>query len=472
MPSAEICRRARVARDMRFDGRFVVAVVTTGVFCRPTCPARMPREENARYLPTPAAALEQGFRPCRRCRPHAAPSLPEWTLGCETVLRALRLIEDGFLADRGTGDLAAALGIGTRQLTRLFVKELGATPASFARSRRLLLARRLVEETTLRITDVATSAGYGSLRRFNEEFRRAFEAPPSALRAAANTRRTETGQGKQEGITLRLMLREPYRALWVFPFLKVRAIRGLESVSANVYRRRLASGVHTSVEHEGVEYEGNSGALRVAIPAEAIGETADVLGRVRRLFDLTADPAAVDDHLVKQPQLAALVKAAPGIRVPGVWDAFEGTVRAVLGQQVSVARATVLAERLCERFGDGAFPTATALASADVAAIGMPGSRGRAISEIARRVVAEGDGWLKNATTLRSAFAEIPGVGPWTTEYAAMRVSADADAFPDSDWGVWKVLGVKGKEARRWAEACRPWRAYATMHLWNSRSAP
>ena len=331
---------------------------------------------------------------------------------------------------------------------------------------------------------MATSAGYGSLRRFNEEFRRAFEVPPSALRSAANTRRTDTAnskqaQVKQEGITLRLVLREPYRAQWVFPFLKVRAIRCLESVSANVYRRRLASGAYTSVEHEGVDYEGvedkgNSRALRVAIPAEAIGETATVLARVRRLFDLTADPAAIDEHLVKQPQLAALVKAAPGIRVPGVWDAFEGVVRAVLGQQVSVARATVLAERLCERFGEGegTFPSAATLASADVAAIGMPGGRGRAISEIARRVVAEGDGWLRDATTLRSTFAEIRGVGPWTTEYAAMRVSADADAFPDSDWGVWKVLGVKGKEARRWAEACRPWRAYATMHLWNSRSAP
>ena len=455
---------------MRFDGRFVVAVVTTGVFCRPTCPARMPREENARYLPTPAAALEQGFRPCRRCRPHAAPSLPEWTLGCETVLRALRLIEDGFLADRATGDLAAALGIGTRQLTRLFAKELGATPAAFARSRRLLLARRLVEETALRITDVATSAGYGSLRRFNEEFRRAFEAPPSALRSAVNSRRTETGEGKQEGITLRLMLRQPYRTEWVFPFLKVRAIRGLEAVSANVYRRRLARGADASVEH----VKGPGEALRVSIPAEAIGETATVLARVYRLFDLTADPAAIDEHLVKQPQLAALVKAAPGIRVPGVWDAFEGAVRAVLGQQVSVARATILAERLCERFGEGegTFPSAATLASADVAAIGMPGSRGRAISEIAKRVVAEGDGWLKDATTLRSAFADIRGVGPWTTEYAAMRVSADADAFPDSDWGVWKVLGVKGKAARLWAEACRPWRAYATMHLWNSRKAP
>lgn len=461
MPSADICRRAHVARDMRFDGRFVVAVITTGVFCRPTCPARMPRQENARYLPTPAAAVAQGFRPCRRCRPHAAPPVPEWTLGCETVLRALRRIEAGFLGDRGTADLAAVLGIGTRQLTRLFVKELGTTPAAFARSRRLLLARRLLEETALKIADVAMSAGYGSLRRFNEEFRQAFEVPPSALRSR-DRRKTNAAKGQQEGIELRLAVREPYCTEWVFPFLAARAIRGLESVAGGVYRRRLAGGARIGVERV-------AGGLRVAIPGVAIGDAATVLGRVRRLFDLGADPAAIDSHLAQELQLGPLVEAVPGIRVPGVWNPFEGAVRAILGQQVSVARATLLAERLCERFGDGDFPSAAALAGADVAAIGMPGGRGRAISAIARRVLADGDGWLLDAATLRGAFAEIRGVGPWTTEYAAMRVSADADAFPDSDWGVWKVLGVKGKAARRLAEPWRPWRAYATMHLWSSR---
>ena len=465
MPSADICRRAHVARDGRFEGRFVVAVITTGVFCRPTCPARLPRQENARYLPTPAAAVAQGYRPCRRCRPHAAPPLPEWTLGCETVLRALRRIEAGFLAERGSADLAAVLGIGTRQLTRLFAKELGTTPAAFARSRRLLLARRLVEETALKMADVAMSAGYGSLRRFNTEFRQAFEASPSALRAGLAGRKAGKAKARQEGIALRLAVREPYRAAWVFPFLEARAIRGLESVSAGIYRRRLAGGEQIGAERV-------PGALRVAIPGAAIGDAAAVLERVRRLFDLGADPTAIDGHLVREPRLAPLVEAAPGIRVPGVWDAFEGAVRAVLGQQVSVARATVLAERLCERFGDGVFPSAATLARADVAAIGMPGGRGRAISEVARRVLADGDGWLRDAAKLRGAFAEIPGIGPWTTEYAAMRVGADADAFPDSDWGVWKVLGVKGKAARRWAEPCRPWRAYATMHLWNSREPP
>ena len=469
MPSADICRRAHVARDARFDGRFVVAVATTGVFCRPTCPARTPRQENACYFATPAAALAQGYRPCRRCRPHTAPALPAWTLGSDTVLRALRLIDDGYLVDRGSRDLAAAVGIGTRQLTRLFVKELGATPAALARTRRLLLAKRLLEETALNVIDVAMGAGYGSVRRFNDEFRRVFKSSPSALRRGRKVGgKADEGDAEKESsgdIVLRLALREPYRTEWVLPFLQARAIGCLESVSDGIYRRRLGNGAWVCAAPV-------AGALRVSIPAAAIGETADILARTRRLFDLAADPATIDGHLAAERQLAPLVRVAPGIRVPGVWDAFEGAVRAVLGQQVSVQRATELAQRLCERFGDGAFPAAETLARAEVAAIGMPGTRGAAVSEIARRVAETGDGWLKDASTLRQAFAEIRGIGPWTTEYAAMRVAGDADAFPDADWGIWKTLGVKGAAARRWAEVCRPWRAYATMHLWHSRSRP
>ena len=467
MPSADICRRAHVARDARFENRFVAAVLTTGIFCRPTCPARTPRLENVRYLATPAAALEQGYRPCRRCRPLSASTIPEWTLGCETVLRALRLIDEGYLIDRNSSDLAAALGLGVRHLSRLFVEELGATPAALARTRRLLLAKRLLDETTLNMTEVAMSAGYGGSRRFNEEFRRVFGSPPSTLRrnrqATGKHSKRDVDKRADNGIVLRLALSEPYHDGWVLPFLKLRAIPRLESVSANIYRRRLASG-------EEVAAERIAGALRISLPAVAIGETANILARMRRLFDLTADPAAIDSHLATVPRLAPLVRAVPGIRVPGAWDAFEGAVRAVLGQQVSVQRATVLAQRLCERFGDGAFPSAAALADAEVAALGMPGSRGQAISAIARRVTACGDAWLRDPDALRQAFAQIHGLGPWTTEYAAMRVGGDTDAFPDSDWGVWKVLGVKGAAARRWAEPCRPWRAYATMQLWHSRS--
>lgn len=470
LPSADICRQAHVSRDPRFDGRFVVGVLTTGVFCRPVCPARTPREDNARYFASAAAALREGYRPCRRCRPEAAPSPPEWTFRCNAVLRALRLIDDNYLADHASTDLAAAVGVGARQLNRLFVAELGATPSALARTRRLLLARRLIDETGLAMTDVAASAGYGSLRRFNDEFRRAFAEPPSALRrrrsgSKAGTNAVPVSAASASEIELRMTLRLPCRAEWVLSFLKGRAISDIESVVGNAYVRRLSANacIAAALAGDGV---------RIRIPAAAIADTADILMRVRRLFDLDADSPAIDAALARQPELAPLVRAAPGIRVPGVWDALEGAVRAILGQQVSVGRATELAQRLCARFGDGAFPTAEALANADVAAIGMPGTRGRAVSEVAQRALADGDAWLKDARSLRAAFREIRGLGPWTAEYAAMRVARDPDAFPDSDWGVLKALGVTAAAARRWAAPCRPWRAYATMHLWRSRTRP
>ena len=260
-----------------------------------------------------------------------------------------------------------------------------------------------------------------------------------------------------------LPLPQPYHHAWVFGYFQARAVAGIEEASADRYCRRLDGGAWVQVALA-------DDALRVAIPAEAAHETADILERVRRVFDLASDATAIDAHLAAVPRLKPLLHTAPGIRVPGVWDAFEGAVRAVLGQQVSVARATTLAHVLCQRFGDGAFPGPAALAEAEVAAIGIPGVRGRAISELARRVLRDGEDWLLDADALRSAFVDIRGLGPWTAEYAAMRVSRDADAFPDTDWGVHKALGVKGAEARRWAEPCRPWRAYATMLLWHSRT--
>ena len=260
-----------------------------------------------------------------------------------------------------------------------------------------------------------------------------------------------------------LPLPKPYHHAWVFGFLGARAIAGIEAASESAFCRRLDNGAWVRVALA-------EDALQVSMPAVAAAEAADILERVRRVFDVSADSAAIDAHLAAAPRLRPLLRTAPGIRVPGVWDAFEGAVRAVLGQQVSVARATTLAHALCQRFGEGAFPSPAVLAEAEVAAIGIPGLRGRAISEVARRVLGDGEGWLLDADALRRAFADIHGIGPWTTEYAAMRVSRDADAFPDSDWGVHKVLGVKGAAARKWAEPCRPWRAYATMLLWQSRA--
>ena len=459
LPNADVCRRAHEARDPRFDGRFVVGVLGTGVFCRPVCLARTPKAENARYFATPAAALAQGFRPCRRCRPEAAPERPAGTLANEPVVRALRLVDAGYLDDRTGAELAAKAGVGLRQLNRLFVAELGATPAAVARGRRFLLALRLLEETALPVTEVALAAGYGSVRACNADFRRRFATPPSALR------RQGAPRNAGPNLALRLRWRPPYQGKALLAFLEGRTVDGLERVADGAYRRRVGKTAWAQARP-------TEDGLLVTIPSAASDRVAEMLERLRRLFDLAADSAAIDVHLAKIRQLQAAVRGAPGTRVPGVWDAYEGAVRAILGQQVSVARATALATRLCERFGNGEFPVPADLAKADVASLGMPGTRARAVTAVAQRVAAEGDDWLRDATALRAAFAAIAGVGPWTTEYAAMRVAADPDAFPDSDWGVVKALGMKGAAARRWAEPCRPWRAYATMHLWKSLKQP
>ena len=259
-------------------------------------------------------------------------------------------------------------------------------------------------------------------------------------------------------------VRKPFNASRLFAFLEGRAVPGIETVAGRRYRRRIEGDVW-------IEAEMTDEAVSVRIPGEAAARAPDIVARLRRLFDADADPEAIDGHLAENATLAPRVQAEPGIRVPGVWDPFEGAVRAVLGQQVSVDRATHLAGVLCKRFGAGEFPDARTLAAVEVAAIGLPGMRGRAISAIARKVVDEGVGWLQDAESLRAGCVAIPGLGPWTAEYAAMRVARDPDAFPDSDWGVVKALGLKGAAARQWAEPIRPWRAYAVMHLWNSQAA-
>ena len=264
-------------------------------------------------------------------------------------------------------------------------------------------------------------------------------------------------------VVAKLPCRQPYRGAALLGFLKGRTIAGLECADGTCYRRRVG-------EDAWVEARLAKNHIRVSIPAAASADAAAIKTRLARLFDVAADAPAIDAQLAKSPRLAASVAATPGLRVPGVWDAYEGAVRAILGQQVSVTRATALALRLCERYGDGDFPTAEVLAEADIANSGMPGTRARAVVAVAERVAAEGDEWLRDASALRTGFAAIAGVGPWTTEYAAMRVAKDPDAFPDSDWGVFKALGVKGAAARKWAEDCRPWRAYATMHLWHGRA--
>lgn len=458
LPEREVCQRARLARDPRFDGRFYIGVLTTGIYCRPVCPARMPAEENVRYYQTPAAAQDAGFRPCLRCRPETARRLPEWTVASQTVVRGMRLIDAGFLDSEPVQTLAGRLGISSRHLNRLFLDELQATPKSLARARRVQLAKRLIDNSSLPLAEVAMRSGFGSIRRFNDEIRDAYRRPPRELRRSLDA-------PPDEDIVLHLPVRAPYHTDWVFGFLEARALPGLEEVVDGEYRRAL----FVDGERKGwlrVAWEKDG--LRLAVPPAGVEHLGDLLARVRRVFDLDADPAAIETVLSEDPLLAPCIQRNPGLRVPGAWDGFEIAVRAILGQQVSVARARNLAMDLCERFGAGDFPSPAALVDADVSVIGMPGKRGEAVRALAGAVLS-GEVQLDEGAEpglLTESLRGLPGIGPWTAGYVGMRVARDPNAFPDADWVVLKVLGEKAAAARTRAEAWQPWRAYAVMVLW------
>jgi AraC family transcriptional regulator of adaptative response / DNA-3-methyladenine glycosylase II len=418
----------------------------------------MPAEENVRYFPCSASAQDAGFRPCLRCRPETARRLPEWTLASQTVVRGMRLIDRGFLDDHPVEELAARLGISTRHLNRLFLGELQATPKSLARARRVQLAKQLIDGSNLKLQEVALRSGFSSVRRFNDELKLAYGRSPRDLR------RSNDGL-KADAVRLRLPVRGPYHADWVFSFLEARALPGLEVVEGQVYRRAL----FRDGEPAGwLEVRWDDDALVMSVPSESLESLGDMLTRVRRIFDLDADPAAVQAVLKEDALLAERIDLDPGLRVPGAWDGFEIAVRAILGQQVSVARARVLATKLCEQYGGGDFPAPVALADADVSAIGMPGKRGEAVRALACAVL---DGSLTldesvDPEALEDTLTGLPGIGPWTAGYIGMRVARNPDAFVDSDWVVLKVLDQTAAGARRRAEAWRPWRAYAVMVLW------
>ncbi len=457
LPSLEVCQQARLSRDPRFDGRFFVGVLTTGIYCRPICPARMPKEVNVRYYPTAAAAQEAGFRPCRRCRPEAATALPEWTLASDTVLRALRLIEAGYLNDHSAAELAAALEVGERHLARLFTQELGAAPKTIARLCRARHARDLLKNSRAPMTEIAYHAGYGSLSRFNAEIRAVFSTTPGALRGAA--RGTTT-------VTIKLPVRQPYHFDWVFNYLRQRALVGIEEVTGEpgswCYRRRL-----TDAEPVWVTVRQVGDTLEACLPL--VHEPLhSLLQRLRRVFDLTADGATIHEFLGADDRLGPWVAQAPGLRVPGAWDGFETAVRAVLGQQVSVARGTELANKMIEHYGDGNFPAPEQLLNREVAELGMPGRRGRAVVRLAELAVA-GDLVIdecQDHDLMSMRLQAVDGVGPWTANYIRMRAAKDPNAFPDNDWVVLKELGVSAAQARKLAANWQPWRAYALMYLW------
>ncbi|MBX5481768.1 MAG: DNA-3-methyladenine glycosylase 2 family protein [Myxococcaceae bacterium] len=464
----DTCYRALKSRDVRFDGRFFTAVKTTGIYCRPICPAKTPLRRNVTFFACAAAAEEAGFRPCRRCRPDAAPRTPTWMGASATVSRALRLIEEGALDGGSVEALAERVGVGSRQLHRLFTEHLGTSPVRIARSHRAHFARALLDATDWPVAKVAHEAGFGSVRRFNEVIRAAFGAPPTELRRE---------RARTAGLTLRLALRPPYDWDALLSFLAPRAIPGVEHIDAGVYRRTFDGG-WLQVRPD----EGHALVLTVTPTRPLRGELMAITRRIRRMFDLNADPLAIAAVLSADPLLAPSVRARPGLRVPGAWDPFETCVRAILGQQVSVRAATTLSGRLVERFGtqiDGGplglthhFPTPAKLERAAIESIGVPRARAECIRAIARAAgtLSEPAGSLD---ALIARLTALPGIGPWTAHYLAMRVFREPDAFPSGDLVLRKAAQTstpRALEAR--AESWRPWRAYAAMHLWAPFTQP
>jgi AraC family transcriptional regulator of adaptative response / DNA-3-methyladenine glycosylase II len=477
---AEACYRAIATRDARFDGRLFIAVTSTGIYCRPICPARTPKRENLAFYPSAAAAQEAGYRPCLRCRPESAPDLGVWRGTSNTVSRALALIEKGGLDGADVDALAERLGVGERQLRRLFRRHLGASPIAVAQTRRVLLAKHLIHETRLPMSEVALAAGFGSIRRFNETFQRLFGRAPSTLRRGAGA----TPAGPAGEVAILLPYRPPYDWPAMLAFLRARAIPGVEVVARDGYTRTIeVAGAHGTVAVR----PGPGHALRATIQFPQLSALPTIVARLRRVFDLIADPEVIGAHLSEDPRLAPLVAARPGLRVAGAWDGFELAVRALLGQQITVAGAATLAGRLVAAYGKplagGAeglshvFPGPERLADADLSSLGLTRARAAALGSLARAVMADpqifGPHQSLDAAVLK--LRALPGVGEWTAQYIAMREMREPDAFPAADIGLMRAMadrtGRRPDPARLLAraECWRPWRAYAAQHLWVSQ---
>ncbi|MBD5785132.1 DNA-3-methyladenine glycosylase 2 family protein [Cellulosimicrobium terreum] len=508
--------RAIASRDRRFDGQFITAVRTTGIYCRPSCPARTPKPENVTFYRTSAAAHEAGYRACKRCLPEAVPGTPSWDLGRDLSARAMRLVADGVVDREGVDGLAAHLGYSSRHVHRVLVTELGAGPVALARALRAQTARALITGTDLSLSDVAFAAGFGSIRQFNDTLAEVFDTTPSELRRRARpagtavgapaVSRTGTVRDTAPGtalaaLSLALPLREPYDAPGVFGFLAARAVGGVEVVEVSdpahlSYARALTlphgpAAFRATYSRPGATTRALpdvAGGFRVDLELTSMADLPAAIARVRRLFDLDADPLAVDAALGADPALAASVAATPGVRVPGAVDGTEIVVRALVGQQISVAAARTHLSRLTTALGTPfasrlgpthLFPTATQIAAHGSDHLRGPARRVSSILGVAR-ALADGDLTLcvgDDPAALRAALEELPGVGPWTSGYVAMRVLHDPDVLLDGDLALRagaRSLGLPDDRraltahAERWA----PWRSYAAMHLWRAASAP
>ncbi len=485
LPDQRVCEQARLSRDARFDGLFFTAVSSTGIYCRPVCPARAAKREHVRYYPNAAAAEAAGYRPCLRCRPELAPGDPRWRRGEHVVARALKLIEAGLLDEQSLEALAARVGVGARQLRRLFVERVGAPPLSVHSTRRLLFAKQLLTETALPVTDVALASGFRSLRRFNAAFAQANRIAPRELRrhprAAASA-----------ALVLRLGYRPPYDFDALLAFLRGRALPGVELVDTHSYARvfgtvaapgwlRVSAWPHASSPL-------GAHALRLDVACPQPSQLLGVVTTLRRMFDLDANPQAIADTFHDDPILGPLIARRPGLRLPGGWDGFELAVRAILGQQISVAAARTLATRIVQRWGEPLtqaprpgltrlFPTPADLAQADLREIGVTTARAATISGVAQALL---DGRIdfraeQSLEQFVARWITLPGIGAWTAQYIALRALRDPDAFPAADLILRRAASAAAtplstRALTLQAEAWRPWRAYAVMHLWRSSS--
>ncbi|MFJ4173569.1 DNA-3-methyladenine glycosylase 2 family protein [Microbacterium sp. NPDC089696] len=467
--------RAISARDTRFDGQFVTAVRSTRIYCRPSCPARTPKPENVTFYPTSAAAHEAGYRACKRCLPEAAPGSPAWDLRSDVAARAMRLISSGVVEREGVSGLAMRLGYSTRHLTRLLSAELGAGPLALARAHRAHTARMLLVGTDLAISDVAFSAGFASIRQCNETIREVFGLTPGELRA----RRRLPASAAPGAIDLVLPYRGPLDASGVFQWMAARAVSGVEETAATSFARHL----RMSGGPAWFEVSQDAGErLHLRARVTQLGDLAPLVSTVRRIFDLDADPLAIDQALSAHPELAPLVARTPGIRVPGAADPHEMLIRAMIGQQITVVAArtalTALTDALGERIDGGMlFPTMAAIAEHGAEVLRGPAARIRAVVGAAGALA---DGSLRltvgdDGGEQRAALLAMPGIGPWTADYVRMRVLGDPDILLPGDVALRAGAAASGLPAEpvpltAWAERAAPWRSYLSAHLW--RAAP
>ncbi len=475
MLDTDSCLAAIRAKDPRFDGCFITAVSSTGIYCRPSCPARTPQARNVTFYPTAAAAQQAGFRACKRCRPDASPGSPEWDVRGDVVARAMRLIADGVVDREGVAGLAVRLGYSVRQLQRLIHHSLGAGPLAIARAQRAQTARLLIESSDLSLTDVAFAAGFASVRAFNETMQQVFAMPPSALRGGHGR---PAATGSWVTIALRLPVRQPFCPDNVFGHLAATGVPGVEAWYEGGYHRTVRVGSRAAV----VSLAPAAGHVAAVLRLQDTRDLAPVIARCRRLLDLDADPVAIDAHLAADPRIADLVAAHPGRRVPRTVDGAELALRMVLGQQVSTAAARTHASRIVQAVGEVVetpvpglthlFPTPEAVAGVDPELLRFPETRRRTLRTLAHALADGLDlGPGADVAEARAALLALNGIGPWTVESVAMRALGDPDAFPASDLGLLNTARRRGIATTAatllWAaEQWRPWRSYATQYLW------